>query len=176
MEFAVKKLMLSTWLLIVCLGASGLVNAQGKIAVLDLQQAILGTEEAKAQIEKLQKTKEYGDNKKDAEKLRKEYENLVEQFNKDREVMSQEQQEEQAKRINSLKDDFEHVAKKLQQSELEVMQRVFQQMAPRAKQVVADLIKVEGIGLLLDAKAALHADVGYSINAKVTDKLNQNQP
>lgn len=149
--------------------------AQGKIAVLDLQQAILGTEEAKAQIESLRKTSDYSANKTQADQLRKDYEGLVEEFNKNREVMSAEQQTEQAKKIKSKQDDFEHVAKKLQQSELEVIQRVLQEMAPKAQQVVAELIKVEGIGLLLDAKSALHAEVGYSINAKVTDKLNQQQ-
>lgn len=171
-----KKIVYLNCILLCVLGFSAAAMAQGKIAVLDLQQAILNTDEAKAQLEQLRKTDDYAKNKKEADQLRQDYDNLVEQFNKNREVMSAEQETEQAKKINTLKDDFEHVAKKLQQSELEVMQRVFQQMAPQAQQIVSDLIKVEGIGLLLDAKAALHADIGYSINAKVTDKLNQSQP
>ena len=154
---------------------ASVAQAQGKIAVLDLQQAILNTDQAKQAIEALRKTPEYSQNKSEADDLRKQYDGMVEQFNKNREVMSAEQQQEQAKKIQGLQADFEHVAKKLLQSEQEAVQRVFQELAPQAQQIVADLIKVEGIGLLLDAKAALHADVGYSINAKVTDKLNQAQ-
>lgn len=162
-----------TFIALAILCMAGPAQAQGKIAVLDLQQAILSTEKAQEQLELLRKTSDYTANKSAADQLRKDYDALVEQFSKNREVMSAEQQAEQAKKINTLKADFEYEAKKLQQSELEVMQKVFQEMAPKAQQVVAELIKVEGIGLLLDAKTALHAEVGYSINAKVTDKLNQ---
>ena len=152
---------------------TGLAHAQGKIAVLNLQQAIFNTEEAKQQIEKLRQTDEYMENKKEAEGIKKGYDALVEEFSKNRDVMSAEQQAEQAKKIQSKQADFEHVAKKLQQSEVELSQKIFQQMLPKAQKVLADLIKIEGIGLLLDSKAALHAEVGYSIDAKVTDKLNQ---
>jgi outer membrane protein len=36
-----------------------------------------------------------------------------------------------------------------------------------------EIIAAEGIGLLLQRASVIHADAGYSITAKVTDKLNQ---
>jgi hypothetical protein len=36
-----------------------------------------------------------------------------------------------------------------------------------------DLLKAEGVGLLLNAQAALFAEPGFSLDAKVTEKLNQ---
>ena len=46
-------------------------------------------------------------------------------------------------------------------------------MGPKVQEVLRDLIKSEDIGLLLQRGAVIHADAGYSITAKVTDKLNQ---
>jgi len=147
--------------------------AQGKIAVLDIERAIFNTEEAKAQFNALQQTPDFVKNKKEAEDLKKRYDTLAEQFNKNREVMSAEQTAEQQKKLQELGTDLQFVAKKLQQSQSEVAQRVAREIGPRARDVVGELVKSEGIGLLLNAQAAMHADPGYDITAKVTDKLNQ---
>ena len=160
---------------IVCLASllSGTVLAQGKIAVLNLEEAIFNTEEAKAQFAALQQTSDFVENRKRFEELKKRNDELVEQFNKNREVMSAEQQEEQAKAIKDVRADIEFVGNKLQQSQREVAQRVLRELGAVANQIVLDLVKAEGIGLLLNAQAALYADTAYDINAKVTDKLNQ---
>ena len=128
---------------------------------------------AKTQFQALQQTPEFSKNKKDAEDIKKKYEDLAEQFNKNRDVLSAEQQAEQTKKLNELRTDLEFVAKKLQQSQQEVAQRVMRDMGQRARSVIEDVVKAEGIGLLLNAQAAMHADAGYDISAKVTDKLNQ---
>ena len=62
---------------------------------------------------------------------------------------------------------------KLQQAEQELGQRLLSEMTPKVQAVLRDLIESEGIGLLLQRSAVIHADNGYSITAKVTDKLNQ---
>ena len=45
--------------------------AQGKVAVLNLEEAVFSTEEAKAQFNILRQTPDYTKNKKDAEALKK---------------------------------------------------------------------------------------------------------
>ena len=147
--------------------------AQGKIAVLDIERAIFNTEEAKAQFNALQQTPDYAKNKQEAESIKKRYDELAEQFNKNREVMSAEQSADQQRKLNELRTDLEFVAKKLQQSNAEVAQRVMREMSPRARQAIGDVVKADGIGLLLNAQAAMHADAGYDISGKITDKLNQ---
>ena len=47
------------------------------------------------------------------------------------------------------------------------------ELSPRVQEVLRELITTEGIGLLLPRNGVIHADPGYSITAKVTDKLNQ---
>lgn len=154
----------------------GLALAQGKVAVLDLEKAVFNTEEAKKQVNALRQTPDYLANKKEADGLKKQYEDLVAQFNKNREVMSADQEAEQARKIKEIGTDLEFVVKKLQQSERDVAQRIAREMMPRANTVVMDIIKAEGIGLLLNAQAAMFAEPGYSIDAKVTEKLNQTKP
>ena len=46
-------------------------------------------------------------------------------------------------------------------------------MGPKVQEVLREIIDAEGIGLLLQRGAVIHADASYSITAKVTDKLNQ---
>lgn len=155
---------------------SGAALAQGKVAVLNLEEAVFNTEEAKSQLSALRQTPDYTKNKKEAEELKKQYEQLAEQFNKNREVMSAEQEAEQTRKIKEVGQDLEFVVKKLQQSEREVAGRIMREMMPRANTVVMDLVKAEGIGLLINSQAALYAESGYNLSAKVTDKLNQTKP
>ena len=151
----------------------GLALAEGKVAVLNLEKAIFETNEAQKQLEALRQTPDFQSNKKEYDRLKKQYEDLAQQFNKNREVMSAEQEAEQARKLKDVETDFEFVAKKLQQAQATVAQRVMRELGPRANTVVMDLIKAEGIGLLLNAQAALYAEPGFVLDAKVTDKLNQ---
>ena len=150
-----------------------LAMAQGKIAILDVQAAILNTDAAQKQFKDLRAQPAYDANIKELEKLKKEYEDLVKQVQKDLAVMSAEQKDAQRKKIEDKRGDIEHIARKLQASEQELAQQVMQQMGPKLQGVVTDLIKSEGIGLLLDRKAVMHADLSYNITAKVTEQLNK---
>ena len=47
------------------------------------------------------------------------------------------------------------------------------EIGPKLQKLLPEIIKEENIGLLLPAKAVMHADAGYNITAKVADKLNQ---
>ena len=62
---------------------------------------------------------------------------------------------------------------KLQKAEQAAGQALLQDMAPKVQEVLRELIATEGIGLLLQRGSVIHADAGYSITTKVTDKLNQ---
>jgi outer membrane protein len=107
------------------------------------------------------------------DKLKQEFEDLAKKFQKDAAVMSQEQQLAARKKLANKQADLEHVTGKLQQAEQAAGQALLQEMSPRVQQVLRELITTEGVGLLLQQQAVIHADAGYSITAKVTDKLNQ---
>lgn len=153
--------------------ASAAALAQGKVAVLDVQGAILNTQQAQNRLKELRSQPAYSANRKELDKLRGEYDELVKQLQKDVAVMSNDQKETQRKKLEEKRADIEHVVRKLQVSEQELAQELMASMAPKMEEVVRDLIAAEKIGLLLDRKVALHVETDFNITPKVTERLNK---
>ncbi len=164
---------MKTALMVAALAFPALGWAQGKIAVVNVEQAILQTDYAQKRLGEERDRQEYKSDKEEFDSPKSEFDALVQEFQKDAAVMSQEQQLAARKRLASKQADLEHVAGKLQQTEQEVGQALLQEMSPKVQEVLQELITTEGIGLLLQRGSVIHADAGYSITAKVTDKLNQ---
>ncbi len=152
---------------------AGAVSAQGKIAVLSVQEAVFNTEVAKKRLKKLQKDDDYADEKKEFEDLKKDVTKEIQALQKDAAVMSEAKKASQQKKIAAHRADLEHMAKQLQAAEKDVLQELLVEMSPKVQEIVADMIKSEKIGLILDRQAAMHADSEFNITAKVTDRLNQ---
>lgn len=161
------------FLALALLGFIGPAFAQGKIAVVNLQEAILQSDMAQQRLNEVRNQEDYKADKKEFDQLQEELEGLVRDFQKDAAVMSQEQQLAARKRLASKQSDLEHVAGKLQQAEQAAGQQLLQEMSGMVQEALTELIRTEGIGLLLQRGSVIHADQGYSITAKLTDKLNQ---
>jgi outer membrane protein len=147
--------------------------AQGKIAVVNLEEAILQTDLAQQRLAEFEKNEDFTSDKNEFESLREELDKLVQDFQRDQAAMSEDQMVAARQKVSSKNSDLEYVAKKLQTLQQQNAQRVFQELAPKAREVLRDIITTEQIGLLLQQQGVIHADLGYSITAKVTDKLNQ---
>ena len=163
-----KFLIAAAWLLL-----PGLASAQGKIAVVNLEAAILQTDLAQARLEEFEKNEDFTSDKTEFENLRKELDQLVQDFQRDQAALSEDQMVAARQKIASKNSDLEYVAKKLQTLQQQNAQQVLQELAPKAQGVLREIITTEGIGLLLQQQIAIHADGGFNITAKVTDKLNQ---
>ncbi len=150
-----------------------LALAQGKIAVVNLQEAILQTDLAQKRLEAVSNQADFKADKAEFDKLKKELDELVKTFQKDAAVMSQEQQTSMRQKLASKQSDLEHVAGKLKQAEAGAGQALLQEMSPKVQEALRGLIASEGIGLLVRQEAVIHADAGYNLTAKLTDKLNQ---
>ena len=155
------------------LSLPGLGWAQGKIAVVNLQEAILQSDQSQQRLSAVREASDYKADKAEYDRLKEEFDELVRKLQKDMAVMSQEQQITARQKLTSKQGDLEHVTGKLQKAEQDVGQALLQELSPRVQEVLRDLIATEGIGLLLQRSSVIHADAGYSITAKVTDKLNQ---
>jgi outer membrane protein len=160
-------------LVVAALGMSVGSWAQGKIAVVNLQEAIMQTDFAQKRLEAVRTEEDYKADKAEYDRLKGEFDELVKKLQKDMAVMSQDQQIAARKKLTSKQGDLEHVTGKLQQVEQAAGQALLQEMSPKVQEVLRNLIATEGIGLLLQRSSVIHADAGYSITAKVTDKLNQ---
>ena len=147
--------------------------AQGKIAVVNLEEAILQTDYAQQRLSEFEDNEDFQADKTEFENLRSELEELAQNFQRDQAAMSEDQKVAARQKLSSKQADIEYVGKKLQSMQQQNAQRVFQELAPQAREVLRDIIATEGVGLLLQQQTVIHADLGYSITAKVTDKLNQ---
>ena len=166
------KNLLKLMVLVTAVAAPLMAAAQGKLAVLDVQTAILQTEAAKKEFKELQARPDYAESVKQLEKLQKDFMANKEKLQKDSAVMSDEQKQAEAQKLQSSATDIQHVRKKLQTAEQELAKKLMQAFYPKLQQVMPEVIKEESLGLLLDRKTALHVDNGYDVTGKVTAKLN----
>lgn len=146
---------------------------EGKIAVVDVQGAILQTDIAQKRMGEVRDQDDYKKNKAEYDRLKSEGDSLLKTFQKDAAVMSQDQKIAAQQKLSSMQDDLDHVTSKLQQAEQTAGQALLQDMAPKVQEVLREIIEKEGITLLLQRNAVIHAEASYSITATVTDKLNQ---
>lgn len=147
-----------------------------KIAVVDVQGAILQTDYAQKRLAEIRNEEDYKKNKAEYDRLKSEGEALLQKFQKDAAVMSQDQKIAAQQKLTSMQEDLDHVTNKLQQAEQTTGQAVLQEMAPKVQDVLREIIEKEGISLLLHRNAVIHAEQSYSITSQVTDKLNQLAP
>jgi outer membrane protein len=147
--------------------------AQGRIAVVDLQAAILQTDKAQQRMSDFESNEDFVSDKAQFDALKAELDKLLKDFQRDQAAMSEEDQIAARQKMASKNSDLEYVAKKLQALQTQNAERVLQEMAPQARDVLREIIETEQIGLLLQQQAVIHADLGYNITAKVSDKLNQ---
>lgn len=147
--------------------------AQGKIAVVDVQGAILQTDVAQKRLGEVRDQADYKKNKAEYDRLKSEGDALLKTAQKDAAVMSEEQKKATQTKLSGLQEDLEQVVGKLQQAEQGAGQALLQEMGPKMQEVLRDIIKEEKIGLLLTRNAVVHAEESYSITAKVTEKLNK---
>jgi len=153
-----------------------MVMADGRIAVLNQQQAILNTDAAQKRFKALESTADYKEEFQQLQAIEKEGQDLLAKLKKDAAVMSDAQKQEMGKKLNGLQSDAQHLAKKLQEARQQEFQLLLRDLGPRYQKVVSELIKNEGIGLLLSQdEGVMFVDSSYDITAKVTDKLNRGE-
>lgn len=149
--------------------------ADGKVAILSPQRAVLNTDLAQKVAKELQARKDFNDGMNQINALKKEGQGLIDKLKKDGAVMTDAQKQDANSRLHQIQSDLQYQGKKLEDMQSQEMQtKVFAQFQDRFPQIVNDLIKSEGIGLLLnaDSGAVMQADPGFDITAKVTARLN----
>jgi len=159
--------------------------AQGKVAVVDLNRAILETDVAKTRLQELEAREDIQEVISQAETLAKEIQDLQKDAQANSVTWSPEEIQAAQAEIKSKSVDFQAAQTKLQNAQSQLVSQLRQELYGRAAQTVQELIKSEGIGLLLDKAAAypvgrqqmapivLHVDTSFDLTPRVTEKLNQ---
>ena len=161
MKTMMKMMVVSTALMVAPLALA----AKDKVAVFDVQEAILNTNLAKTQMKAFESRSDISKMISDAEKLKKDITAL-------RSDMKGSDAQEKQKSAEFKQADFELIVRKLNSERQATGKKLMEEIGPRLETIVKNIVEVEGIGLLLDKKAAIHADPSFDITAKVTEKLN----
>lgn len=147
--------------------------AADKVVVFNAQGAIMASDVAQQRVKELQASVEFSSMQAKFESLKSDLQNLDKEGKTNGMTWSQEQIAAHNKKIEYKQADLQLAAKKLQAEQSAAIQSIMQEIAPKAQEILKQLITAEGIGLVLDNKAALFATAEYDITAKVTDQLNK---
>lgn len=147
-------------------------ESAGRIAVVDRQEAILNTKFAQDRFKIWRESdsiKELDAQMRtlsaDLQAMRKDAEANAEKWQDDRKAEFQ-------KNFQYRQADLELTGKKLDAERKQLLQEINDVQAQKMVEALRDLVKAEGIGLLLDKQVALHADNAYDITAKLTARLD----
>jgi outer membrane protein len=144
--------------------------AEVKIAVVDVQTAILQSEEAKrlmAQIQTEFKTKED-----EIRAIQSEAAGMLERAQKDAEVMTESEKRKLQQQIESKNNDFVYLRQKLQREIEERQKELFTGIDAKVQKAIEDLVLEEDYDLIIPRQAALYVGDLYNITRKVTERLN----
>ncbi|MFN3237051.1 MAG: OmpH family outer membrane protein [Pseudomonadales bacterium] len=162
---------LATLFLMPLLALSVPVAAEIKVAIVDVQGAILQSEEAKRLLQQIQD--EFKDEEEEIVKIQSEAAAMLERLQKDAEVMSDAEKRRLQQQIESKNNDFVFFRQKLQRQVEDRQQELFAGVNGKVQKAIEELVKSEDYDLILPRQAALYVNPVYNITRKVTEKLNE---
>jgi len=145
--------------------------AEVKIAVVDVQGAILQSEEAKRLLQQIQT--EFKEEEEEIRTVQSEAAAMLQRLQKDAEVMSDAEKRRIQQQIESRNNDFVYLRQKLQRQIEERQQELFAGIDGKVQKAIEELVKSEDYDLILPRQAALYVNEIYNITRKVTEKLNE---
>lgn len=148
-------------------------NAADKVVVFNVQAAIMQTDAAKKQLATLDSNKEFAKLKSTFESLRAELIELDSKAKTQGITWSDSQKAEHRKQVEYKSADLKLAAEKLKAEQGAVVKSIMQAALPKAKAVLGELIKAEGITVVLDSNAVSWADPNHDITGEVTKRLNK---
>ena len=160
---------------IMMISCSSMVNAEemrSKVAVIDLQRAVMSTAQAREQIKTLEGDKEYAETRAKAEALQKEMEKKMADAKKEGPTWTKEQQASFRNDMDLKQKELQLNAQRLESAEQALLRQVMTDMQPKLKKVIDELVTAQKISVLVRADSALFAVPDADITATVTAKLD----
>lgn len=144
-----------------------------KIAVLDLQKAVLQTDMAQQRLAVMEENEDYTALVARIESLTSDLQNFQKDAEKNAMTWSDEKRQEKQKEAQSLRQEYQGAMQTLQRERQRVVQSIIQSMGETTESVISQIIEAEKISLLIDSQNVFHAAQAHDITDKVTELLNQ---
>jgi outer membrane protein len=151
------------------------VSAEMKLAVVDVDRAIAGSEDAQKLLRQLQQ--EFSTDEDTIKKIQTEAAELLQKMQKDSDVMSDNEKRRIQQEIESLNNDFVYQRQKLQKEVAARQSELFAGTEDKVRKAIEELVLENDYDMILPRAAALYVGDLYDVTRKVTEKLNEmNQP
>ncbi len=147
--------------------------AEGKTAVVDLGRAIFSTKVAKKMLENAKKDSEVASLQAKYDAIAADAKALQKEIEKKKMTMSQAEAADYRKKMDYYKADMDLVVRKIQSESKVLQNKILSELQPKAGEALKELVKEEGISLLLSAETAILVEPKLDITGKLTDRLNK---
>ena len=146
------------------------INA--KIVVLNAEVAMLSTQFAQEAFNNLDEDSGFIADRERLELLQAEGQALVEKFQKDQEVLSDEEKLDMQKKVQDKQNEVQFLANKLQTKAQEAQQSIINTLSPDFQRILGELINAKSMDMVLSPQAAFYWDPDLDITDEVTALLD----
>lgn len=143
-----------------------------KIAVVDARIAIFSSNAAQTALKAFEESADFMSLKAKYESASADFQTMAKEAETKRLTWSPEELAEHQKKMSYVKADAELAIQKITSEQKQLEQRVLQDLAPLVEQALQEIVKEEGISVLLRAESVLLASPDTSITAKVAARID----
>lgn len=166
-----RRILIASVFLVAPMFASAVVgNGPTRIAVLDREAAILGTNAAQAAQEKLANDMKPQRDK--LEQLRKDIKAMEEKFVKEAATMSERDKKALREQADQKATEFNALISQVQKRTQDAQQELLNRLLPNLQAVLDDLRKSGNFDVIIDRRGAIYVDPSLDLTKRVVERLN----
>ena len=147
--------------------------AAGKIAVVNVQEAITKSDKAKLWLEKFES--EHATEQADLRVLESELQAMQERFKKDQAILGEEEQRKSQKAMQDKYEELQFRGKQLQKEFKEAQQDLLKSMLPMVNTALNKLMEKHGYDMILRSEVVLSLSPKLDITDQVIEQLNKDK-
>ncbi|WP_177203550.1 OmpH family outer membrane protein [Marinospirillum celere] len=142
-----------------------------RIAVLDLQEAMMSTDKISRAFEEIDRQLSSEESR--IRQLAEEGRSLQQRLQRDGDVMSESERTRLTQEMQQKVQEYQQRGNQLQQRQQQMRQQVVNDNRPQLERVVNELLEEHNIDILLDRQAVHFAKPQFDLTPVVADKLNE---
>jgi len=173
MKALIKHTLITKFLIFVMMSFSGMVYAQGKIGVIDLNGALAAADYSKQQLSALKNNAEFKGLAGKIKSLKSELQALQKEGEANSLTWSQEQKQQQVRKMQGKVAELNGYGSQREKMKSDLENRIGKELGPKIEKVVNQIIEEKGIGLLLNSQAVYFRTAEFDITNEVVDRVNK---
>ena len=156
---------------VLLLTMSTVVMAETKMAILDQNMALFGSDAAKAETEKLKS--EYGDDEQRIKKLESEVNDLKSKLETDAVILEASEQDKIKQTIQERLAERSSLIDKLKQIQSQRQNQFIREYQPTMAKAVKAIVEQQQIDVVVEAGAVIYVNDALNITQQVQDEFNK---